>query len=132
MPSVQHGERARAWLALVPALPLAWWLWLQLSTLFTRDYTHDDFYLAYVSWLRAVGAQPGRDYHILLYNPLEEFLWPFFRAFPESFVPLQVGKGLIFAVGCGLLYTVYRVARAAGAPVAWSLATLDVVVWQRD
>jgi hypothetical protein len=128
----EDADRASRWFILIPAAALAARVAIHLATWFSRDFSRDDFYLAYVSWLRAVGAKPGVDFHVFLYSPLEEFLWPLFRLFPESFVPLEIAKGVVFIVGGVLLYTVFRIARVAGASAPWSLAAVSLVAWQKD
>src|SRR5262249_29599685 len=131
-PAPSERDEPQRWLVAIPLLTLAIRIALHLVTWFRRDYHHDDFYIAYVTWLRSVGAKPGVDFQVFLYNPLEEFLWPLFKLFPESFLPLEIAKGLILAAAACLLYTVYRLARRAGASPAWSLAAGSLVAWQKD
>ena len=44
-----------------------------------RAYNHDDFYFAYLSWLRSTPAVPGRDYYVPNFNPFAELWSPLFR-----------------------------------------------------
>ncbi len=120
------------WAAWFPLVTLGAWFVLQLRTWFSRDFTHDDIYFAYLSWLRAVHARPGADFDVLLYTPLVELFSPFFRLRPESFLGLNAGRAFILAVALALLGMVYTLSRRLGAPVAWALSAVSFTAWQGD
>ncbi|HTS02458.1 MAG TPA: hypothetical protein VMN04_08040, partial [Thermoanaerobaculia bacterium] len=131
--SAPSAERETpAWAALFPALALAVWLAQQLRTWFVRDFTHDDFYFAYLSWLRAVRARPGVDVDALLYTPLVEIFGPVFRLRPESFLGLYAGRALILVVALALLSLVYVLSRRLGADPPWALGAVCIAAWQGD
>jgi hypothetical protein len=132
MPAAAADERAPRWLLSIPALALGARVAIHLATWFSRDFNRDDFYLAYVTWLRAIGARPGVDFYVFNYNPLEEFFWPLFRAYPQSLVPLEVGKAIVLVVAALLLYTAFRLTRVVGASAVWGLAAINLIAWQKD
>lgn len=131
--SASAGERETpAWASCFPVAALVAWAFLRIGTWFGRDYTHDDFYFAYLSWLRAIKARPGVDTDALVYTPLAEFFAPVFRAWPESFLPLDFGRAFILVIGLGLLWIVYVLSRRLGASVPWALGAVSFVAWQGD
>jgi hypothetical protein len=121
-----------AWSACFPIVALGAWAVLRIGTWFSREYTHDDFYFAYLSWLRAVRARPGVDGDVLLYTPLVELFSPFFRLWPESFLSLDLGRAFILGVALSLLGTVYVLSRRLGASIAWALCAVSFTAWQGD
>lgn len=131
--SASAGERETpAWASCFPAAALGAWAFLRIGTWFGRDYTHDDFYFAYLSWLRAIKAHPGVDTDALVYTPLVEFFAPVFRAWPESFLPLDIGRAFILIIGLGLLWMVYVLSRRLSTSVPWALGAVSFVAWQGD
>ena len=131
--SASAGERGTpAWASCLPVAALAAWAVLRIGTWFGRDYTHDDFYFAYMSWLRAVRARPGVDADAILYTPLAGFFSPFFRLWPESFLPLDLGRAFILLVALALLGGVYVLSRRLGAAVPWALCAVSFAAWQGD
>ncbi len=131
--SASAGERETpAWASCFPVAALLAWAFLRIGTWFGRDYTHDDFYFAYLSWLRAIRARPGVDTDALVYTPLVELFAPAFRAWPESFLPLDLARAFILVVGLGLLGMVYVLSRKLGASVPWALGAVSLVAWQGD
>jgi hypothetical protein len=131
--SASVGERETPrWASCFPIAALAAWAILRIGTWFGRDYTHDDFYFAYASWLRAIKARPGVDTDGALYTPLVELFAPAFRAWPESFFALDLGRAFILVVALLLLGAVYRTARILGAAIPWALAATSIVAWQGD
>ncbi|MCM3876637.1 MAG: hypothetical protein NEA02_09475, partial [Thermoanaerobaculia bacterium] len=131
--SASAGERETpGWASCFPAATLVTWAFLRIGTWFGRDYTHDDFYFAYLSWLRAIRARPGMDTDALLYTPLVEFFAPVFRAWPESFLPMDLGRAFILGVAVALLGLVYSLSRRLGASVAWALCVVSFTAWQGD
>jgi hypothetical protein len=131
--SASEGERETpGWASCFPAATLVAWAFLRIGTWFGRDYTHDDFYFAYLSWLRAVKARPGVDVDVFLYTPLVELFSPFFRLWPESFLPLDLGRAFILGVALTLLGLVYALSRRLGTSVAWALCVVSFTAWQGD
>lgn len=131
--SASTGERETPrWASCFPAATLVAWAFLRIGTWFGRDYTHDDFYFAYLSWLRAVKARPGVDVDVLLYTPLVELFSPFFRLWPETFRALDLGRALILGVALALLGMVYVLSRRLGASVTWALCAVSFTAWQGD
>jgi len=131
--SASVGERETpAWASCFPVAAIGAWAVLRIGTWFGRDYTHDDFYFAYLSWLRAVKARPGVDVDVLLYTPLIELFSPFFRLWPESFLPLDLARALILGVALALLGMVYVISRRLGASATWALCAVSFTAWQGD
>lgn len=113
---------APGWAVLLAAVPLAlFW--------FSREYTHDDFYLAYLAWIRSTLLVAGSDYIVPNFTPLAEFSAPIFRAFRESFVPLDLLRVAMLAVAVALIALTFEIARRLSGSVAWGLASAAVVVW---
>ena len=127
--SAVEGETP-GWASWFPVTAIGAWLILEGRTWFTRPYTHDDFYFAYLAWLRSVKARPGVDVDARLYTPFVEFFSPFFRLWPESFLPLDIGRGFMLAVGLALLATIYVLARRLGAETPWALSAVAFAAWQ--
>jgi hypothetical protein len=97
---------------------------------FRRGYNHDDFYFAYLSWLRSTSLVPWRDYYVPNFNAFTELWAPLFQWFPDSFVPLDAARALILAVSLVLVALTYRLTRVLTGSIAWALATTAVVSWQ--
>ncbi|HSN69314.1 MAG TPA: hypothetical protein VLV48_08720, partial [Thermoanaerobaculia bacterium] len=102
------------------ALALSW---------FSREFTHDDFYLAYLAWIRSTDLIPGRDYIVPNFTPLAELSAPLFAAFPESLAPLDILRLPIFLASLGLLGLTYETARRLSGSRAWGGAAACVVAW---
>lgn len=45
---------------------------------FTRAFHHDDFFFAYLSWIRTTAAVPVRDYFAPSFSPLADLFSPLF------------------------------------------------------
>jgi hypothetical protein len=97
---------------------------------FRRGYNHDDFYFAFLSWLRSTPLVPGRDYYVPNFNVFTELWAPLFRWFPDSFAPLDAARALVLIVSFVLLALTYRLTRALTGSAAWALAAVAVVSWQ--
>lgn len=115
---------------LLPASILGASLALRAAIWFRRGYNHDDFYFAYLSWIRSTGAVPARDFYVPNFHAFAELWSPLFRVFPESFTPLVLARGLVFAVGVALLFLTYRLALALSRSVPWALTVTAVVSWE--
>ena len=131
-----HGSQstnsvsARDWIEVVSASFLALSFLIRLAVTWRRPFVQDDFFWAYISWLRSGPGVPNKDYYLPNFTPIAEIAAPLFRMFPESFVPMDIGRGFFFVVGVVLVYACYQLARSLGASVGWSLAAANVLSWQ--
>src|SRR6185369_6613968 len=113
-----------------PAIVLGASLVLRAFSWFGRGYNHDDFYFAYLSWIRSTGAAPVRDFFVPNFNVLAELWSPLFRAFPLSFAPLVLARVLIFVVSLALVYLTWRLVYLLSGSVSWAFVITAVVSWQ--
>lgn len=104
----------------------------RIATWFSRDFNHDEFYLAYLGWIRSTGARPMVDFRVPNFTPLAELMSPLFGAFPESFAPLFVGRALTLVVMVALLVLPYLIARALGASREWALVAVALITCHAD
>lgn len=112
--------------ALAASLVLRFWFW------WSRTYCHDDFMILSWAWLRSRGATPCVDTALSLYTPLAEALAPFFRLFPDSFVPIDVALLVILLATSAVLWIAYRVGRRLGASVPAALTSVALASWEPD
>lgn len=126
------GSGERDWRIAIPGVAIAASLVVRTLFWFRRDYGHDDFYLAYLATIRSTGARAGIDFEVPNFTPVAELLAPLFRLFPESFLPLDIARGIILLNSFILLFLVYRLARALGAVPLWSAVAVVIVTWQPD
>ena len=101
-------------------------LWA-LATWFRREYNHDDFFFAYLSWIQTTHLVPVRDYFVPAFAVLPQLAAPIFRLFPESFLPLDLARIAILLSIAGVTVLVYRVSRAIGASRSW--AAVATLLW---
>lgn len=114
------------WLAVVASLLVRVAFW------FGRDFSHDDFFTAYIASMRALGAKPGRDFYLPSFLPAAELLAPLFRWFPESFLPLDIARALVLVLSLLLLSVCWRLTREIGGSPAAAVLAVLIVTWQSD
>jgi hypothetical protein len=110
-----------------------------LATWFHREYTHDDFFFAYFSWVQTTDLVPFRDYYVPSFAVLPQIAEPLFRWFPDSFVPLDVARAGILVCIAMVSALIYAISRGLGTSPPWAaMATLlwlchpDVVLRMAD
>jgi len=116
----------------VPAVALAASLAVRFVWWWRREYCHDDFMILSWAWLRSQRERPSVERTLALYTPLTEFLAPLFRLFPDSFVPIDAGRGLVLAAGLALLLVSFGLARRLGASLPAALGGVSLASWQPD
>ena len=119
----------RSWLEIAGWVSLAVSLLVRLLTTWSRPYFLDEMFLSHAAILRSGPGVPQRDYFLLNFTPIAELAAPLFRAFPESFVPIYILRGLMFLVGAALVFLTYRLAVALGANRVWALVAVNVLSW---
>jgi hypothetical protein len=99
---------------------------------FQRDLNHDDFFFAYTAWMRGIHAVPYRDFYVANFTVVSEVFAPFFRWFPESFLPIHIARAAILACNIAVCYLIYRVTRALGSTAAWGAVAVLLYLCQPD
>lgn len=115
--------------AIVPGCALLLSLISQALSWFSREYTHDDFYLAYLGWIRTTGLVPGRDYMVPNFTPLAEFSSFLFAAFEESMRALEILRWPMLAVALALTGLTFEIARRLSGSIAWGVAAAAIAAW---
>lgn|GEM_PF-2438998 len=127
-PSEDDTFRRKATTLSVALLALA--LITRAVITFTKAYAQDDFYWWYFAWLRSTPLVPGRDYYLPNVTPLSELAAPLFRWCHESFLPFDIARVIMFAVGLALTWACYQITRLLGGSVLWSVIAANGVSWQ--
>lgn len=128
---MSEGERYR----FVRSIPWALLGIVALATLvhwFQRDLNHDDFFFAYTAWMRGIHAVPYRDFYVANFTLVSEVFAPFFRWFPESFLPMHIARAAILACNVAVCILIYRVTRALGSARAWAAVAVLLYICQPD
>jgi hypothetical protein len=101
----------------------------QALSWFSREYTHDDFYLAYLGWIRSTGLIPGRDYVVPNFNPLAESSSFLFAIFEESMRGLEIIRWPMLAAALVLIGLTFEIARRLSGSIAWGAAAAAITAW---
>lgn len=127
---MEQQLRGRAAELAVPAAAVAIAATVMAAFWFRRAFQHDDFFFAYLSWMRTTGAAPVRDYAVPSFAPFAEIFTPLFARLPESLVPLDVARGIILITTLLLLYVVFALTRALSGSTTWSLTAVALTAWE--